>query len=190
MSPLFQKLQEWMDADEGEHLEFKEAKANFHFDKLLKYCAALANEGGGHFILGVTDKKPRRVVGSQAFADLQRAKAGLIERLRLRIDAEELAHPDGRIVVITVPSRPLGMPITVEGAYWMRSGQDLAPMTPDLLKRIFDEAEPDFSAKVCQEAGIADLEPGTSSHRTVPHPLDEEVEERSAGQADGRATPR
>ena len=59
MSPLFQKLQEWMDADEGEHLEFKEAKANFHFDKLLKYCAALANEGGGHFILGVTDKKPR-----------------------------------------------------------------------------------------------------------------------------------
>ena len=49
MSPLFQKLQEWMDATR-EHLEFKEAKANFHFDKLLKYCAALANEGGGHFI--------------------------------------------------------------------------------------------------------------------------------------------
>jgi ATP-dependent DNA helicase RecG len=159
MNAHLEQLQQWMDADEDEHLEFKEAKSNFHFEKLLKYCAALANEGGGHFILGVTDKKPRRVVGSQAFADLSRTKAGLIERLRLRIDAEEVAHPDGRVVVVAVPSRALGVPVAVEGAYWMRSGEDLAPMTPDMLKRIFEEAEPDFSAEVCPEATLADLDP-------------------------------
>jgi len=127
MNVTLSELQQWMRAPEGEHLEFKEAKQNFHFEKLLKYCAALANEGGGRIILGVTDKRPRRVVGSTAFADLARTKAGLIERLHLRIEGEELTHPDGRVLVFTVPSRPLGMPVPVEGAYWMRSGEDLWP---------------------------------------------------------------
>lgn len=110
-------------------------------------------------MLGVTDKRPRRVVGSAAFADLARTKAGLIERLHLRIEGEELAHPDGRVLVFAVPSRPLGMPVPVDGAYWMRSGEDLTPMTPDMLRRIFDEAEPDFSASVCKKATIDDLDP-------------------------------
>jgi hypothetical protein len=33
-------------------------------------------------------------------------------------------------------------------------------MTPDKLKRIFDEAVPDYSAVVCPKASIDDLEPG------------------------------
>lgn len=33
----------------------------------MKYCVALANEGGGKMILGVTDKMPRRIVSTQAF---------------------------------------------------------------------------------------------------------------------------
>jgi ATP-dependent DNA helicase RecG len=160
MSELAQQLQLWLTAKEDEHMEFKEAKNNFHFDKLLKYCAALANEGGGKMVLGVTDKKPRRVVGSQAFDQLERTKAGLIERLRLRIDADELLHPDGRVLVFHVPPRPLGMPVQIEGAYWMRSGEDLAPMTPDMLRRIFDEAGPDYSAEICPGATLADLDVG------------------------------
>ena len=159
MTVTNQQLQEWLNAKEDEHLEFKEAKANFHFDKLVKYCAALANEGGGSIILGVTDKPPRRVVGSTAFAELERTKAGLIDRLRLRIEAEEIAHPDGRVLVFTAPSRPIGVPVAVEGAYWMRAGEDLAPMTPDMLRRIFDEAVPDYSAEICRNATLADLDP-------------------------------
>ena len=154
-----QQLQEWLNAGENEHLEFKEAKSNFHFEKLVKYCAALANEGGGAIVLGVTDTRPRQVVGSQAFSDLERTKAGLIEKLRLRIEADEMMHPNGRVLVFTAPSRPIGMPITVEGAYWMRAGEDLAPMTPDMLRRVFDEAGPDFSAEICPKATLADLDP-------------------------------
>ncbi len=154
-----QQLQEWFNAKEGEHLEFKEAKNNFHFEKLVKYCAALANEGGGSIILGVTDKRPRRVVGSQAFTDLERTKAGLIDKLHLRIEAAEIMHADGRVLVFTAPPRPIGMPVAVEGAYWMRAGEDLAPMTPDMLRRIFDEAGPDFSAEICPKATPADLDP-------------------------------
>ena len=56
-----EQLTIWMAAREDEHLEFKEAKNNFHFEKLVQYCCALANEQGGQMILGVTDRKPRRV---------------------------------------------------------------------------------------------------------------------------------
>jgi hypothetical protein len=61
------RLRRLLRARENEHLEFKEARNNFHFDKLVKYCAALANEGGGSIVLGVGDKRPRRIVGSHAF---------------------------------------------------------------------------------------------------------------------------
>ena len=152
-------LQIWMDAREDEHLEFKEAKRNFHFETLVKYCVALANEGGGRMILGVTDKLPRKVVGSQVFPDLEKTKADLIERLRLRMDVEEISHPDGRVLVFQIPSRPIGMPVQYKGAYWMRGGENLIPMTPDLLQRIFAESGPDFSAEICTSAQLGDLDP-------------------------------
>lgn len=158
------QLQAWLSAGEDEHLEFKEARNRYDFEELVKYCVALANEGGGTMILGVTDKRPRHVVGSQAFADLERTKAGLIERLRLRVDVAALQHPDGRVIVFSVPSRPMGVPIQYHGAYWMRGGEDLIPMTPDLLKRIFDEAGPDFSADICPRAVLADLDPAAIGH--------------------------
>jgi ATP-dependent DNA helicase RecG len=159
MSLTLDRLDELLKTKEDEHLEFKAAKNRFDFERLVKYCAALANEGGGLIILGVTDEPPRQVVGSAAFDELARTKAGLIERLRLRIDANEVRHPGGRVVVFSVPSRPIGVPVPVEGAYWMRAGEDLAPMTPDMLRRIFDETSPDFSAEICAGATLADLDP-------------------------------
>lgn len=164
MTITLAQLQSWMLAPEDEHLEFKEAKHNFHFEKLVKYCAAIANEDGGTIVLGVTDRPPRKVVGSQAFLDMQRTKAGLIERLRMRVDAEEFQHPDGRILVFQVPAHPIGMPIAIDGAYWMRGGEDLVPMTPDRLKRIFDESGPDYSAEICSGAALEDLDPVAIEH--------------------------
>lgn len=158
MNVTLDELAAWMKAEhEDEHLEFKEAKEDFDFEKLVRYCTGLANEGGGRIILGVTDKKPRKVVGTKAFSSLGRTKAGLVERLHIRIDADELKHPKGRIIVFSIPSRPLGMPIQYKGAYWMRSGEDLVPMTPDMLKRIFAETGPDFSAEICPKAVLDDL---------------------------------
>ncbi len=54
---------------EHQRLEFKEAKTQFDNRKLYKYCAALANEGGGHLLLGIEDAPPRKVVGNAAFSD-------------------------------------------------------------------------------------------------------------------------
>lgn len=147
-------LERWLVAPtETEHLEFKEAKQQFDSTKLLRYCAAMANEGGGHLVLGVTDKPPRRVVGSQAFPsppDINRIKAYIVERLRMRVDVNELMHPDGRVLVFAVPSRPVGQPVDLEGAYLMRAGEDLLPMTPDQLRKILAEGQPDWFAKAAK----------------------------------------
>lgn len=160
MSAALQQLDLWLAATEDEHLECKEAKNRFDFEQLVKYCAALANERGGVMLLGVTNKPPRRVVGSEAFPDLERTKLGLVDRLHLRIDANIVNHPDGRVVVFQAPARPIGLPIQYLGAYWMRAGESLAPMTPDMLKRIFEETGPDFSGEVCLGATLNDLDPG------------------------------
>lgn len=158
MKIQYEWLESLLHAKEGERLEFKEAKNNFHFEDLVKYCVALANEGGGKMVLGITDKLPRKIVGSNAFSDLDRTKHGIIERLRLRIEVAEHWHPEGRVLIFSVPPRPLGTAIQYKGAYWMRAGESLAPMTPDMLKRIFDETGPDYSAEICQEAELTDLD--------------------------------
>ncbi|HYA91538.1 MAG TPA: ATP-binding protein [Thermodesulfobacteriota bacterium] len=159
MNERIRQMDLWMQAKENEHFEFKEAKQRYDFEELLKYCVALANEGGGKIILGVTDRMPRRVTGTQAFENLERTKAGLTERIRLRIDAEEIIHPNGRVLVFHVPPRPIGVPVHYGGRYFMRSGGNLVPMLPDMLKRIFDESGPDFTAEVCPKATIDDLAP-------------------------------
>ncbi|MES2676629.1 MAG: ATP-binding protein [Pseudomonadota bacterium] len=153
-------LSRWLTAPaEHEHLEFKEGKNQYDTTKLLRYCVALANEGGGYFVLGVTDKLPRRVVGSQAFSsmtDLNKIKAYIVEKLRMRIDSVELNHPDGRVLVFEVPSRPSGQPIELEGTYLMRAGEDLVAMTPDKLKRIFAEGESDWFSQAAKEGASPD----------------------------------
>lgn len=152
-------LKRWLEGQDDERLEFKEAKNRYDFELLVKYCVALANEGGGKMVLGVTDKRPRRVVGSSAFMDLERTRAGLLDRLRLPLRMEELHHPHGRVLVFHVPSRPIGSALQYKGAYWMRSGDELAPMTADMLWRVFDEAGQDFSAQVCAGATMEALDP-------------------------------
>ena len=144
---------------EDEHLEFKEAKNQYSSEKLIRYCSALANEGGGKMILGVTDKKPRRVVGTRSFDDLNSIKTKLVDKLGLRVDVTIVNHTDGRVLVFEVPSRPVGTPIGYDGAYLMRAGEGLVPMTADMLARIFDEAVPDYSAEICPRATLDDLDP-------------------------------
>ena len=82
----------WLEAPEGVHLEFKEARHRYDFEKLLQYCVALANEGGGHVLLGVSDQRPRKVVGTQAFSEPGRTEAGLRQRLGHRVPVEELQY--------------------------------------------------------------------------------------------------
>ena len=129
-------------ASETQNLEFKEARQQYDTTKLCRYCVAIANEGGGHLVLGIADKLPRPVVGSAAFADTQGTAEKLFQWLGFRVDVEAVAHPDGRVVVCIIPGRPKGTAYHYDGAYLMRSGEELVPMSEDQLRRIFAEGQP------------------------------------------------
>ena len=130
---------------EDEHLEFKAAENRYDFGELVGYCVALANEGGGRMILGVTDKPPRRVVGTKAFDVPERTVAGIHDRLQLKVTFEEVAHPGGRVLVFHIPPRPQGHPVHYEGRYLMRAGEKLVPMSQDQLRHIMAEGELDWA---------------------------------------------
>ncbi|MGB8835056.1 MAG: ATP-binding protein, partial [Candidatus Sulfotelmatobacter sp.] len=133
----------WRSApNETENLEFKEAKNQFDTDKLLEYCVAISNECGGHLILGVKNNHPREVVGTSAFQNPNKIAEKLLQSLKFRVDIHEVAHPSGRVLVFEIPSRPKGTPREINGQYFMRCGESLVAMTPDQLRKIFDEGKP------------------------------------------------
>lgn len=129
---------------ETQSLEFKEAKSSYDREKLAKYCIAIANEGGGTLLLGIADKPPRPVVGSAAFPNLVATADELFVKVGFRIEVEEVAHPDGRVVVFHIPSRPKGSAYHLDGQYLMRSGESMRPMSEDRLRAIFAEGAPDW----------------------------------------------
>jgi predicted HTH transcriptional regulator len=143
---------------ETQNLEFKEAKTQYDYTKLCKYCVALANEGGGHLILGIADKLPRQVVGSNAVNDTVDMASKLFQDIGFRVDIEEVNHPDGRVVVFSVPSRPRGTAYHFGGAYLMRSGQQLVPMTEDQLRKIFSEGQPSWLDEIaCKDVSAQEV---------------------------------
>jgi predicted HTH transcriptional regulator len=145
MATTPQQIDLWRKSpSEHQRLEFKEAKKQFDNRRLYEYCVALANEGGGYLLLGIEDKPPRKVVGTKAFNDPVAMAEKLFEAVGFRVDIEEVTHPDGRVLVFHIPSRPRGTAYHLAGKYLMRSGQELVPMSEDQLRRIFAEGEPDW----------------------------------------------
>lgn len=136
---------------ETQNLEFKEAKTQFDNTKLYKYCVATANEGGGYLVLGVSNKPPRSVVGSAAFNDSITMAAKLFNAVGFRVEIKEVQHPDGRVVVFHIPSRPKGTAYHFEGSYLMRSGEELVPMSEDQLRKIFAEGQPSWLEEIAKK---------------------------------------
>jgi hypothetical protein len=124
---------------ETEHLEFKEARNQFDFERLLAYCVAIANERGGLLLLGIANKPPRPVVGTSAYPNIVKTTEDLFSKLKFRVDVEEVQHPGGRVLVFHIPSRPTGHPHHLDGTYLMRSGESLVAMSADQLQKIFGE---------------------------------------------------
>lgn len=152
-------------------VEFKAAEHNFPFAGgshtlqeerrkcFLGYVVALANEGGGKLVLGMANKTPHDVVGS----DFAVGKTGKLEdetytRLGIRVRMDELYENGLRVLVVHIPTRPIGKIMKFEGVPLMRVGESLRNMSDEEMFAILSEQEPDFSAKVCQGIGIANLD--------------------------------
>ena len=134
----------WQAPFEQPGLEFKEARNNYDRRRLAAYCVAIANEGGGHMLPGIADRPPRRVVGSDAFRNTNQIVQWLFEKIGFRVDIREVDHPDGRVVVFEIPSRPRGTAWHLDGRYLMRAGEATVPMSEDRLRAIFDKGKPDW----------------------------------------------
>ncbi|MCK5034281.1 MAG: putative DNA binding domain-containing protein [Candidatus Sabulitectum sp.] len=143
--PTIEQIDIWRESpSEHQGLEFKEAKKQFDNRKLFRYCVAISNEGGGHLILGIANKLPRLVVGTSAFQSPIKVTEQIFRTIGFRVDVEEVHHPDGRVLVFSIPPRPKGTAYHYEGSYIMRSGECLIPMTEDQLRKIFAEGAPEW----------------------------------------------
>jgi ATP-dependent DNA helicase RecG len=159
-STSIEEFNGWLSGNESEHLEFKSARNQFSRDiDLPDYCAALANAGGGRLILGVNDD--HKVVGTKAFNGTHhKLSMDLLDRIGIHVDVEELSHPEGRVLIFHIPSRPLGRLIKSTGKYTypMRAGESLVEMDELTLRRILAEGELDFSSVIVSGFSISDID--------------------------------
>ena len=152
------EVNDLINAPEGENCEFKEAKNDYDFEEAVKYCCALSNSGGGKLILGVTDKRPRKVVNTKAFEQPERTRKRLMDRLRIHIDFQIYQTEDGRVLVFEVAKRPSGLPVQSKGIAWWRNGESLEPMPEVVRRAIYAESGHDFSGDTCKGLTIDDLD--------------------------------
>ncbi len=156
--PDHNTVEELLEAKEGENIQFKEAKNRFDFGEAAKCCCALANDGGGKLVFGITDKRPRSVVGSAAFDQPERTRMGLIDKLKVNVDFQLFNHNGKRVLVFDVKRRPVGLPVQCEGVAWIYEGDTLKPMPEDMRRRIYEEIGIDFSGTVCAGVAVDDLD--------------------------------
>jgi ATP-dependent DNA helicase RecG len=154
-----------------DHVEFKRAQHNYPFNGgshteprdrrhcVLGYIAALANERGGLLVLGMEDELPHKVCGSD-FAQGEEGNLvdAIYQKLHIRVDAYPLYDNNLRVLVISVPSRPIGRLLKFEGVALMRIGESLREMSDTEMLAILSEQEPDYSAKVCEGFTMDDVD--------------------------------
>ena len=125
-------------------VEFKAAEHNFPYAGgsqtaqeerrkcFLGYIVAFANEGGGKLVLGMANRIPHDVVGS----DFGEGKLGALEdetysRLGIRVRMEELFEDSNRVLVVHISGRPVGKTLKFEGVALMRVGESLRNMSDE-----------------------------------------------------------
>ena len=131
---------------------------------ILGYVTALCNEGGGRMVIGMHDKHPHQVTGTKQNENaLGELESNIYRDSDIRTMVYELyedeANKSGRVLVIEVPSRPIGKVYKFEDVPLMRVGEDLLPMDDKTYLSIIQEQEPDFSEQFCDEATFDDLDP-------------------------------
>lgn len=167
------KLREFMLLPaETEWIEFKEAKSSYGFEKTGKYFSALSNEANlngkaaGWLIFGVSDKLPRKIVSSNyrlTHPGLDRLKEEIAKHTNHQttfVAIHELALDGKRVVMFEIPPATRGIPTTWHGIAYGRIHESLDPLALYEIEKIRIQApQIDWSAKICEGATLADLDP-------------------------------
>ena len=144
-------------------VEFKEAKNQYSYNSgrkcVLGYTVALANEKGGYLIFGLEDAHPHNICGSIAYDGREgQLEQNIYRDLGIRIETEVLFDGDNRVLVLKIPSRPIGKPLYFNDVPLMRVGDGLGRMSDEMYLSIIQEQEPDFSARICEGLTVNDLD--------------------------------
>jgi len=164
---LHRLLSEW----ESECVEFKDANDNFSTSDIGKYFSALSNEANlrgvpaAWLVFGVDDST-RSIVGTDYRRERERLHSlkhqiaqGTEPSISFR-EIHELATPQGRVLLFEIPAAPRGIPIAWKTHCYARAGSSLIGLS--LAKQDEIRAKSladDWSAIVCKEATVADLDP-------------------------------
>lgn len=129
---LIEKLNQYCQiSSETEWLEFKEAKNDFDFNKFGEYFSAISNEANlknqesGWIIFGITDKIPRKIIGthyrtdSSSLNNLKHEIAKQTNGLTFQ-EIYELNLPEGRVLIFQIPPALPGIPTAWKGHYYGR----------------------------------------------------------------------
>lgn len=156
---------------EIEWVEFKEAKNDYHFDRLGAYFSALSNEANlkgqpwAWLVFGVKDK-PKQIVGSNYRPNrphLDSLKEEIANQTNNRLTFEEIyevVRPEGRVVMFQIPPALRGVPTAWKGHYYGRDNEAIGPLSLHEIEQIRNQAtHEDWSAQVCEGATLNDLDP-------------------------------
>lgn len=156
---------------ELEWVEFKEAKQNIHFDELGQYFSALSNEANikgkecGWLVMGISNKPPRQVVGTQyrpTALDLESLKHEIARQTNngmTFLDIHEIALPKGRVLMLQIPPALRGIPTEWKGHWYGRDGESLVALSMPEVEAIRGQSpRDDWSAQVCEGATLDALD--------------------------------
>ncbi len=126
---------------------------------ILGYVTALCNEKGGYMVIGMSDNYPHQVVGTnQNLGSIGDLEANIYRDTGIRPKVYELFEKSKRVLVIEVPSRPVGKVFKFEDVPLMRVGEELKAMSDEVYLKILNEQDSDFSKEICRRLSISDLD--------------------------------
>lgn len=126
---------------------------------ILGYVTAFCNECGGYLVIGMKDTFPHEVVGTrQNEGSIGELESNIYRDLGIRPKVYELYEDEKRVLVIDIPSRPIGKVFKFEDVALMRVGEELRPMSDEKYLDIIQEQEPDFSQLICNGLLLSDLD--------------------------------
>lgn len=157
--------------NEQEWLEFKE---NYHSAEeigerisALANGACLCNKRYGYLIFGIKDSE-QSIVGTTFDPKKQKAKGNedlefwLSTRLNPRIDFKihELDFDGKKVVLFEIPATAYA-PVTFLHEAYIRVGSYTKKLKdyPEKAKKIWQSMSSDWSAEICHDAGLEDLDP-------------------------------